>query len=254
MQSSVRWMTDAFTWSPLLRLFVKCLPSLSPREQPLPISHVALGRTIFHAGTKSARPSTFLQPLRPYYLGYNRRSMSDGRKLLIPSTSRTLAARRGAPSTNILASLDGPLACAPPRETHRLATLEERGTQDRGPRGHQARQQRAVRPMEYSNTWGYSISEPFRPEELAPALRRLKPVKLPGLDSISPEFILHTGSALKSCFRDFLTSCMRQLKIPKIWRRTLLVAIPKQENPLEDPKSYRPTCGVSIQSGAHGKV
>jgi len=152
MQSSVRWMTDAFTWSPLLRLFVKCLPSLSPREQPLPISHVALGRTIFHAGTKSARPSTFLQPLRPYYLGYNRRSMSDGRKLLIPSTSRTLAARRGAPSTNILASLDGPLACAPPRETHRLATLEERGTQDRGPRGHQARQQRAVRPMEYSNT------------------------------------------------------------------------------------------------------
>ena len=35
--------------------------------------------------------------------------------------------------------------------------------------------------------------------------------------------------------------CMRQLKIPKIWRRALIVAIPKPENQLGDPKSYRPT-------------
>jgi len=33
---------------------------------------------------------------------------------------------------------------------------------------------------------------------------------------------------------------MRQLKIPKIWRRALEVAIRKQEKPLGDPKSYRP--------------
>jgi len=52
-----------------------------------------------------------------------------------------------------------------------------------------------------------------------------------------PEFILHAGSALKSWFCDFLNSCMRQLKIPKIWRR---VAILKPEKPLGDPKSYRP--------------
>ena len=53
----------------------------------------------------------------PYYLGCNRKSGSDGRKLLIPSTSRTLAARLGKPSTNLLASLDAPLACAPFRQT-----------------------------------------------------------------------------------------------------------------------------------------
>ena len=35
---------------------------------------------------------------------------------------------------------------------HRLAIGEERGTQDRRPRAHQARQQTAVRPMEDSNT------------------------------------------------------------------------------------------------------
>jgi len=33
---------------------------------------------------------------------------------------------------------------------------------------------------------------------------------------------------------------MRQLKIPKIWRRAQIVAIPKPEKPLGDPKSYRP--------------
>jgi len=90
---------------------------------------------------------------------------------------------------------------------------------------------------------GHSISEPFRPEEFAAVLRCLKPGKSLGLDSIFPEFILHARSALKSWFCDFLNSCIRQLKIPKIWRRALVVAIPKPEKPLGDPKSY---CSISL--------
>ena len=39
---------------------------------------------------------------------------------------------------------------------------------------------------------------------------------------------------------------MRQLKIPKIWRRALIVAIPKPEEPLGDPKSYRPICLLCV--------
>jgi len=74
---------------------------------------------------------------------------------------------------------------------------------------------------------------------IAAALRRLKPGKSPRLDSIFPVFILHAGSGLKSWFCDFLTSCMRQLNIPKIRRRALVVAFPKPEKPLGDPKSYR---------------
>jgi len=57
-----------------------------------------------------------------------------------------------------------------------------------------------------------SISEPFRPEELAAAL---KPGKSPGLDFISPELILHAGSTLKSWFCDFLTCCMRHSKFQR---------------------------------------
>jgi len=85
---------------------------------------------------------------------------------------------------------------------------------------------------------GHNISEPFRLEEFAAALRRLMPGKSPGLDSIFPEFVLHAGSALKSWFCDFLNSCMRQLKIPKIWRRALVVAISKPEKPLGTQRSY----------------
>jgi len=85
-----------------------------------------------------------------------------------------------------------------------------------------------------------NISDPFSPEELTTALRRLRPGKSPSLDSIFPGFILHARPPLKSWICDFLTSCMRQLNIPKIWRRTLIVAIPKQEKPLGGPKSYRP--------------
>jgi len=38
-------------------------------------------------------------------------------------------------------------------------------------------------------------------------------------------------------FKD-LEKC--QLKIPKIWRTAIIVAIPKPEKPLGDPKSYHP--------------
>ena len=47
-------------------------------------------------------------------------------------------------------------------------------------------------------------------------------------------------SAYRSWFYDILSSCMRQLKNPKIWRRALIFAIPQPEKPLGDPKSYRP--------------
>ena len=53
---------------------------------------------------------------RAYSLDYNRRSRSDERKLSTPSTSRTPAARRGEPSTNLLAGLDAPPVCAPRRQ------------------------------------------------------------------------------------------------------------------------------------------
>ena len=79
-----------------------------------------------------------------------------------------------------------------------------------------------------------NISDNFSQREFAAALQHLKPGKTPGSDSICPELILN---ALKSWLCDFLSSCFRRLKIPKIWKRALVVAILK---PAGDPKSYRP--------------
>ena len=45
---------------------------------------------------------------------------------------------------------------------------------------------------------------------------------------------------MKSWLPDFLSSCFGRLKILKIWRRALVVAIPKLMNPVRNPKSYRP--------------
>ena len=85
-----------------------------------------------------------------------------------------------------------------------------------------------------------NVSGSFSHWEFAAALRHLKPGKATGPDFICPKLIIHAGAGLKSWLRGFLSSCLHHLKIPKIWRRALVVAIPKPSKPVEDPRSYRP--------------
>ena len=115
---------------------------------------------------------------------------------------------------------------------HHLTTREERAHRTGGRKSNRLVNKQLPDIWMIPSPEGNSISEPFRPEEFAAALRRMKPGKSPALDPIFPEFILQAGSALKSWFCDFPNSCMRQLKIPKIWRRALAVAFPKPEKPL----------------------
>ena len=98
--------------------------------------------------------------------------------------------------------------------------------------------------QEVSDLWrattpdAVNISDTFLQREFTTALQHLKPGKAPGPDSIFPELILHAGAALKSWLCDFYSSCLRRLKIPKIWRRALVFAIPKPGKPVGDPKSF----------------
>ena len=109
---------------------------------------------------------------------------------------------------------------------------------------YEAADRKSSRPVsqEVSDLWratipdAVNISETFSQREFAAALQHLKPGKAPGPDSIFPEFILNAGAALKSWLRDFLSFCLRRLKIPKIWRRALVVAIPKLTKPVGDSK------------------
>ena len=100
--------------------------------------------------------------------------------------------------------------------------------------------------MEGHNTRCRNISDNFSQREFTAALQHLKPGKAPGPDSIFAKLILHARAALKSWLRDFLSSCLRRLKIPKIWRRELVVVIPKPAKPVGDTKSYQPISMICV--------
>ena len=76
---------------------------------------------------------------------------------------------------------------------------------------------------------------------MAAVLKHLKPGKAPGLDSICPDQNTHAGAVLKSWLCGFLSHCLRHLKIPKVWRRALVVAIPKLKNLLRTQKAIVPS-------------
>ena len=82
-----------------------------------------------------------------------------------------------------------------------------------------------------------NISKNFSQREFTAALQHLELGKAPGPDGAGPGAPSGPGAALKYWLRDFLSFCLRQLKIPKIWRRALVVAIPKPMNPVGYPKS-----------------
>ena len=85
-----------------------------------------------------------------------------------------------------------------------------------------------------------NISDNFSKREFTAAFQYLKTGKATGPDSIWLELIIHDEAALKFWLRNFLSFCLRRLKITKIWRRALVVAIPQQMKPVGNPKSYQP--------------
>ena len=97
--------------------------------------------------------------------------------------------------------------------------------------------------QELSDLWratapdAVNISGDFSSRDFAAALHHLKPGKTSGPDSICPEISIHAGPGLKFWLRGFLSSCLRQIKIPKVRRRVLVVAIPNSSKPVEDPQS-----------------
>ncbi|KAM3875318.1 collagenase 3-like [Diretmus argenteus] len=79
-------------------------------------------------------------------------------------------------------------------------------------------------------------------------MSKLKPGKSPGRDNIHPEFVIHqhppTTTSRWLCA--FFTACYQRLKLPKIWRCASVIALPKPNKDLEDPKSYRPISLLSV--------
>ena len=75
-----------------------------------------------------------------------------------------------------------------------------------------------------------NISESFTSQAFAATLKHLKLGKAPGSDSICPELITHAGAALKSWVCDLLSSCLRHIKIPRVFCLVYLSFIHKKAN------------------------
>ena len=96
--------------------------------------------------------------------------------------------------------------------------------------------------QEVSDLWrattpdAVNISDTFSQREFTAALQHLKPGKAPGLDSICSELILHAGVALKSSLRDFLSSCLRRLKILQDLEKSACGRDPKTNKARGGPK------------------
>ena len=71
----------------------------------------------------------------------------------------------------------------------------------------------------------------FTAAKSAAAFQNTKPGRDPLPNSICPELIIHSGDTLKPWFRGFLSSCLRHPRISKVWRRALVVTIPKLSKP-----------------------
>ena len=80
-----------------------------------------------------------------------------------------------------------------------------------------------------------NISGDFIRIEFSVALHHLKPGKAPGPHSIFPELLIHAGPSLKFWLRGFRFSCLRQLKIPKVWRRARSLDLKTCGGPTELP-------------------
>ena len=85
-----------------------------------------------------------------------------------------------------------------------------------------------------------NLSGEFTKEEMILAIKHLKPNKEAGIDNIHPEFILHQDSKATEWLRSSCSLCFLMSKLLKIWRRAKVIALPKPNRLLEDPKGYRP--------------
>ena len=93
---------------------------------------------------------------------------------------------------------------------------------------------------------GTATVTPISPEEVDAALKIMKCGKAPGYDNIHPKFLKNLEPIARKWLAIFLTRIISEKNLPKSWRITNTVAIPK---PGKDPKiasSYRPVSLLSM--------
>ena len=158
---------------------------------------------------------------------------------LIQSTDMTHSSRKAWKTIRILGndqtkSQPRPLVTAN-QVAHQLL-VNSRGNPD-----HHSRRVKLPKAADTCSPQGPSdFTRPFTMNDLWGAIKEMKSNKAAGLDDILCEQIKHLGPAALQWLLDMLNECMRTNSIPKIWRKSRVVALLKPCKDPASPKSYRP--------------
>lgn len=90
------------------------------------------------------------------------------------------------------------------------------------------------------NNESTEFSRLIQMNEIDDAMKTLKTGKAAGIDDIRNEQILHFGPKAKDWLLALFNECLKTRQIPKEWRKSKIIALPKPGKPLDDPKSFRP--------------
>ena len=158
---------------------------------------------------------------------------------LIQSTDMTHSSRKACKTIGMLGndqtkSQPRPLVTAN-QVAHQLL-VNSRGNPD-----HHSRRVKLPKAADTCSPRGPSdFTRPFSMNDLCGAIKDMKNNKPAGLYDILCEQIKHLGSAALQWLLDMFNECMRTNSIPKIWRKSRVVALLKPCKDQASPKSYRP--------------
>ena len=90
-------------------------------------------------------------------------------------------------------------------------------------------------------------AEFFTEEEVREEIKSLKRKKSPGPDGIKGEIIQHLAEKLTSHLTQLYNECLKQNKVPQLWKVSHAVILKKGEDrDPANPKSYRPICLLNV--------
>ena len=82
--------------------------------------------------------------------------------------------------------------------------------------------------------------QPFSSQEMLDQLRRMKAKKTPGMDGVCTEHLLHLGPLAQDALLRLFNMSWHSAEVPSIWRRAVIIPIPKAGKDPQDVSSYRP--------------
>ena len=85
-----------------------------------------------------------------------------------------------------------------------------------------------------------NLTSPFSAQEFSKGISALKNGKAIGLDGIFTEELKHFGQQANKWLLEQFNRCVETNHIPKIWRKSCVIALPKPGKDLSLHKSFRP--------------